>query len=399
MEEKKPITYADLKPRYNKVGEWKPLVYSGDISAIGKEVYELTKDEYDKRVYGAIYYIKATSCNVIEFIVKTHFEIPTDFQQMGSQYGKIQLHKIKFKESYANLEGIQVYDGTLELGGIEIEDIKNGLAFIDVSLHRIAFRLNTKVEWFMKYPHHDNDPNGLIKLKDTDMDSLGEYLMSNLGGKDSSMFDIAISWYINGNNSTNSFVRFLSYCIAIESLCDHLLSGKMEISLKYGIAEPEDVKENILKCIREEHDRLYGINPEKFVTTAYFECIGSIQKKLRGAMAIIFGEEHEYVKLFFNKTDKYSIYDLRSKLAHGSFTILDSEDKEIIEKRLPDVKHIAHELILRLSTGTMKDETIKEIATGRTISILFNNPRGTGVASNLDFFQNKDWTIKPEWLF
>ena len=58
---KKILMYSDLKPRYNNVGEWKPLVFGGNINILGKEIYDLTKDEYDKRIYGALYYIKATS--------------------------------------------------------------------------------------------------------------------------------------------------------------------------------------------------------------------------------------------------------------------------------------------------------------------------------------------------
>lgn len=396
--DKKILKYTDLKLRYNNVGEWKPLVFNGDINALGKEVDTLSKGEYDKRVYGALYYIKATTCNVIEFIVKTHFEIPSDFQQIGSQYGKIQLHKIAFTEDYFNVANIQVYDGTLELVGKEIDDIKNGLSFIDVTLHRLAFRIDTKLEWFLKYPHHDSNPNGVLSLSDDDMDLLKEYLVDNLKGEDSIIFDVAISWYINGNNSNNVFVKFLSYCIAMESLVDSFLSGKMEASSKFGIGTSEKIEEELVLLIKSKHNELYDKNPEQFIRETYSELFG-IQKKFRKAMEIVFGMDHKYLSLFFDKKDKYKIYDLRSELAHGSFNVLNSEHKEIIEKRLPDLKHVAHDFITRMSTGTLKDESPKKIRSQHGISIVFNNPRGIGVASSLDSFSNKDWRIKPDWLF
>lgn len=395
---KKFLTLSDLKPRYNNIGEWKPLIYLGDIDALDKEIYELTKNEYDKRIFGLLRYIKATSYNCIEFIVKTHFKIPTDFQQIGSQYGNIQLHKINFKE-YSNWGNIQIYDGTLELEGATTEDIKNGLDFIDISLHRIVFGLDTNLEWFIKYPNYDNNTSRMIQLNNDDMELLRKYLTENLKGKDSIIFDVAISWYINGNSSNNIFIKFLSYCIAIESLADNLLSGKMEISSKYGIDNSKYNVPDISQCIQEKYDQLYNTDPKKFVEESYFECIGGIKKRLRKAMEIVFGLDHEYIKIFFDKVDKYCMYDLRSKLAHGSFTILDSEHKKLIEKRLPDLKYIVYAFLFRLSTGTLKEQKIKRIKSQFSISINFTDPRGTGIASTLDIFPNKDWRIRPEWLF
>lgn len=395
---KKILTYKDLKPRYNNAGEWKPLTYSGNLHDLNKEINELVKDEYDKRIYGALYYIKATSCVSIEFIVKTYFEIPGDFQQIGSQYGKIQLHKVNFSADYVNIENMQVYDGTLELPGDSIEDIKSGLAFIDVTLHRLVFGMDTKLEWFMKYPHHDNNPKGLLHLTDEDMSILKEYLTENLKGEDSLIFDVVISWYINGSNSNNVFISFLNYCIAMESLADSFLSGKMEISAKFGVQDEVKNKQDLVSAIKEKHDELYESEPEKFLREAYSELIG-IQRKLRKAMEIVFGEEHKYISLFFDKKDGYRMYDLRSNLAHGSFNSLDVEHKKIIESRLVTLKEIAYDFIYRISTGTLKDELPKKIKPQVSISFLFSTPRGTGIASSLNLFPNKDWKIKPEWLF
>lgn len=392
------ITYANLKPRYNKIGEWKPLIFMGDSEVLKKEIQEETKEENDKRIYGALFYIKATSCNSIEFIVKTHFKIPSDFQQIGSQFGKIQLHKLDFS-GYDNLANIQIYDGTLELTEIDVDAIKNGLSFIDVTLHRLAFRLDTKVEWFIKYPHNNDDPDSIIDLTEEHVQLLGEYLTENLKGHDSIIFDMAISWYMNGNNSNNPFVSFLSYCIAMESLVDKFRNGKMEICAKYGVKKPKKIETDLLNCIQIKHDQLYATDPKQFIEEAYFDCIGSIQKKLRQTIEIVFGIDHEHIKLFFDKKGGYSLYDLRSKLAHGSFASLDSEHVELIKKRLPDIKHIAYQFILRLSTATLKNEKPKNINSSRSFSILFSSPKGTGVTNTLNMFPNKDWRIKPEWLF
>jgi hypothetical protein len=173
----------------------------------------------------------------------------------------------------------------------------------------------------------------------------------------------------------------------------------MAVCSRYGINLPVEIEENLLKCIKDKHDIFYATDPKRFIMDAYFDCVGSIQKRLRQAMEIVFGTEHEYLSLFFDKVDKYSTYDLRSRLAHGSFTILDSEHKELIEKKLPELKHIAYEFILRLSTGTAKDQIPKKIKPSQSFSIRLASPRGTGVTSTLDVFPNKDWRIKPEWLF
>jgi hypothetical protein len=185
----------------------------------------------------------------------------------------------------------------------------------------------------------------------------------------------------------------------MESLIDNFLSGKMEISSKYGISKAKKNIDDPLSCIREKHEQIYNADPKRFIEESYFECIIGIQKRFRKAMEIIFGVEHKYIKIFFDKVDKYCIYDLRSKLSHGSFTILDFKHKELIEKRLSDLQHVAYEFIFRLSTGTLKDQNIKKIKSQFILSINFTDPKGTGIASTLDIYPNKDWRIKPEWLF
>ena len=184
----------------------------------------------------------------------------------------------------------------------------------------------------------------------------------------------------------------------MESLSDSFMSGKMEISIKFGVENETKNKQNLISAIKEKHDKLYESDPEKFLREAYVDLVG-IQRKLRKAMEIVFGEDHEYISLFFDKKDGYKMYDLRSNLAHGSFNSLDIEHKKIIESRLVSLKEIAYDFIYRISTGTLKNELPNKIQPKFSISFIFNSPRGTGIASSLDLFSNKDWRIRPEWLF
>lgn len=393
------LTYKDLKPRYNEVGEWKPLVYSGDASVLQQKVNLLTDELEDKRIHGILMYIYATDCKSIEFIVKTHFEIPYDFQNIGSSIGSIQLHKIKFDDSYSSVANMQVYDCTLELKSVEVEDIRIALDFIDITLNRIAFRLDTKLEWFLKYSSYEKNSTGLRILDEEQIKLIGDYVMSSsIDTTDVISIDTAISWYVNGNNANNVYVRFLSYCIALESLAENFVFGKLDVSTKFGIKDAKLNSDDRKKIIEKLHTELYEKDPETFLRTAYSETTG-IGRNIRRALETVFGREHEYIDLFFKKSGGYSIYDLRSKIAHGTFTLIDQNQIVLIEKRLPELQMIANDFILRLSTQTLKDQKLVKLKRSFSISLLFNTPRDTGIANNLDMFPIKDWKIRPEWLF
>lgn len=217
--------------------------------------------------------------------------------------------------------------------------------------------------------------------------------------EDSSLFDTAIDWYVNGNRSTNIFHRFLSYYIALEGLAIPFIKGKMEVSKKHGVEKTSKKKKEseIKNCILKKHKSLYKINPVKFINESYSECVLGLRTLTREALQKVFGVNHKFISLFFKKIDGYSLYDLRNKLAHGVFSLIDPENQETIKKRLEDLQVITHEFIMRLSMRIKPEESYKKF-NRFSLSIFTNDPRSTGVCSSLELIPNKDWKIKLEWL-
>jgi|GEM_PF-5474980 len=391
----KPLYERGLKGRYNQIGEWKPIVYPQSSEMVSAEAHKRTKDELDKRIEACMFYCLTTCYHAIEFVVKTNIDLPFEYTTAKSnKIGVLHFHKVKLDIPSNSVSNIVVYDGTLELVNIENETIKNGLGLIETFLHKMSFRVDGKVEWFLKYPLY-SDASGKIAINKKGFSSIGKYMTVDLGS-DSSRIDTSISWFINGNISTNPFTKFLSYYIAFESLAIPFVDGKLEISTKYKIKPlPKSARnKQINECIRVLHEELYPSKPQEFVSKSY-ACIGSLNSKTKVALEKVFGKESTEVIDFFKKVDGYSFYLLRNKLAHGDFSHIEENDRRPIQERLGALKDIVFRFILALSSP--KNDRSKTYFS-HTLSMQTSDPRSSSVVSSLDFIPNKDWRIKLEWL-
>ncbi|QQG45567.1 MAG: hypothetical protein HYW89_01400 [Candidatus Sungiibacteriota bacterium] len=390
------LNFKPIDGRYNTIGEWKPLIYVGDSSPIQREVRELCKNEKDKRIDGCLFYIAITSHQVIEFVVVTNFEIPNDFITTTVGKLKIELHKIAMPVP-PNSHGYNtvVYDGTAYLLDHEIETIRDALDVIGVLVNRMAFRIRAKAIWFQKYDVYGAG-HGKSDLSDEDFEELRQYMLG-LKTADAAFIDTAISWYTTGRSATNESTQFMNYYIAVESLAIVFVDGMLDASKEFGIEVPSasERKQCTAECIRRLHDALYQADPSGFVTGSYSQCIRSLRAKTELALAKVFGEDHEFTKGFFDSSEGKSIYRLRNDLAHGNFNLIDRDELHQIRNKLPLLEDIAFAFIMRLSLG--KNQKYKK-ANRFSMSIKFDSPRDTKIASNLNMFPRKDWRIQWEWL-
>ena len=67
------ILYSMKINRYNKLGEWKPIIYDGNSAIIQQEVNKLSDNS---KVRGVIFYAKTTGFKCIEFVMKTSIDLP-----------------------------------------------------------------------------------------------------------------------------------------------------------------------------------------------------------------------------------------------------------------------------------------------------------------------------------
>ncbi len=392
----KPFYEVGLPGRYNPIGEWRPIVYPGESNEIQKMVVEATKNEKDKRIAGCLFYIMATARHAIEFVVRSNFEIPYDFLNSGAGDFRMLLHKVKMPETSDKVNfNVQIYDGTVFLPNISVDTIGDALDVVGVFLNRIAFRVDGKAEWFLKYSMYESGA-GKIRLSKKDFRLLGEYLVG-LKSLDVAIIDSAMSWYTTAKNSTNIFTQYLNYYIAMESLAVSLIDGEMEAGKEFGIEglSKEERKRKIEKCIKGLHEGVYQNDPAGFVRKAYSECILSLRNKTQSALIKVFGLDHEFVRSFSEKSEGKTLYDLRNDLAHGSFNHIDRAETNLIKSKLPVLAEIVYELIIRLSAGPdNKQRRFRRFSIGLT----FDDPRSFLVVSTLNNLVRTDWKIQWEWL-
>lgn len=405
-EEKKtqPVYPRPLPVRYSPYGEWQPLFYSGNLDALDKQLRERLAGNSDLRIRGCMQYMLATGLPVIEFLVKADFIFP--YPDNGTQHERGHLHMRKI--DVVNVENntaanLQVYDCSLEIPEVSVAAIENGLDMIDVLLYRLAYGLNAKYELIIKYANGRSEGSALVELTDEDVNLAIEYV-EKFRGEDSKILDRAISWYQAGNRLSlgNKLLSFLSYYLALEMLALNLHSGEMEASGQYGfkVLSKEERKTQTNKCILDiESTGLLKDDPEKFARKVYEECILGNYRKTKEVLSAVFGPESSEVKIFTRRIKKddeeYTLYKLRSNIAHGEFTPLGEDQLTIITEELSTVSDLTRRFISKI---LWKEEPV-DIDRKFRISIMMADPRSSGITNDRRMIDNHDWRIKLEWLY
>lgn len=390
-----------IEGRYNNPGEWTPLLYPAEgMDRINDEISTLTIGNTDQRIKDCLFYIICTGFHVIEFFLLCDFDLPKDLS-INLNNGKLYLHKLTFDHENNNFSvNIRAYDCTVKLNNINIQTLESALLEIHNALSVLAFSVDGWIKWKLKYQEYGH--NGDVALIETPhLKNLNKILSKTIRSEDINVFDIAMNWYLTANASDNVFHKFLSYCIGLEILAMTLIACDMNISKKYGISEAtrRKNKNKILKCIQDLYNEYYTDDPIKFINKAYFDCIVGIRKTIKIALEKVFGKDHPIIKLFFDKIEgQLSLYDIRSKIAHGDISFHDTRDIELVRSRMSDIKQISASFIARVTQGTNRRKKPIVLGNLRQISQDTRDPRSTFIISDLSLLPNNDWKIKKEWL-
>jgi hypothetical protein len=379
-----------LPGRYNKLGEWKPLLYRGKWDELSKftESYSKNTD-----VQGCNFYMLCTGHKVIEFVVRTNIEFPSDSFQIGGHF-----HFWKCEPLAGCDPGIKLYDCWVEVEEASENEIKRIIAMISVVVNRLVFPFNGTSEWRLKYNSISNTKSVAMPSQE-DIQLLDSMLTQFPKTQDAIVLDAAIDWYNHGRSARNIFTAFLCYYIAFESVAIAVAEGDADFNLNCPHENGMDSKNNKTTCIQEKFRLLYATDPMKFIKESYLECIVSLKARSRLIAERVFGVEHEHVRsLFENGTDGHSLSDIRGKLAHGVISLLSDEDEVLVGNRLHEMMSIAHEFLNRLIFSLKPDEPLPTWSGMHVASMSFADPRMTMVATPNTKFPNTDWKIRSEWL-
>lgn len=379
-----------LPDRYNIVGEWMPLIYPGESGQWQTKALGLTEEE---RIQGVLFYIYCTCHWAIEFAAKLAVKLPEDYTKLP---GNVHLHRVKQGDDQRDFYNEYVYDGTMFLDGISVEEIQKGLDTIQRAVEGIAFAFDCQVKWQVKYKIMDHQPGvGLPNKKD--MTLLQKLIKKSQEVQDITI-DTAINWYKLGLLTDNKLNAFLCFHIAIEGLAVKLANGELEASKFFNLKKEnkEERKKRMKETFDEYYKLYYTTDLKKLINDAYFDCLQPITASMKRAFAAVFGKDHPVIKEYFE--GKNSLNSIRGQLAHGEYSDWHYSQYLEVWKKLHHIQEISKgfitRVILQIPPGTKRPTWQRSFR----LSVSMDNPKGSLIASRLDVFPTKDWKIKPEWI-
>lgn len=388
----KRLHELNLPGRYNPMGEWKPIVAPEAVATLSDEARTLSDDP---DVQGALFYILSTGFRVIEFVVRTNIDLPHEEVRFGENFHLWKCPPLD--ETPQSNSNFRIYDGWVDLESVEPDYVRHAIAMIGVALNRMAFAYDASLHWRIKYRLHvGEEPLWTPNEEDTHL--INALLKDFPKADDSITLDSALDWYARGRASRNVFTAFLCYYVALESVARAVADGKADFGLGYRKETKSERRQARLTCIKEKHDALYEIDPARFITEAYFDCIVGLKEKTKRVTELVFGPEHPYLKLLFEKDeDGHSLNSIRGELAHGGVTLMDRDHEKLVRSRLHEIADISKEFLTRLIFFLKPEDSLPSWSGRFSNAMQFTDPRSTMFVNSEVPLIDKDWRIRPEW--
>lgn len=383
-----------LPGRYNKPGEWRPLIYSAGIDQVTAEARRFSPIE---QVQDVFFYLMATGHQGIEFAVRANIELPHEYVGLGTRF-----HLWKVPPRDANVgytSNTRIYDGWFNLEGTTPEAIAQGLQAISVGVNRLAFSCRSTAEWRLKY--RNSISGGCCVPSGDELQVLNRLLREFPDTEDAfTLLNYALDWFNRGSASPNVFVNFICSYIAIESVAK-AIHDEADFRLPYPPPRrPTPAEKRRLRdeCIRRKAEALLETKPAHFVLQAYFECIFTLKDQVRKAAELVFGAGHRYVAALCDSTDTQKcLGDIRSGIAHGGLSMSNLDHYDLVAKRLPEVRTIAHEFLSRIILRLQPVEAVPAFPATGLMTLDLQDPRHTIAVGHEAIIANKDWRMRAEW--
>lgn len=345
----------ERKQKFNNWGEREPIVCTNK-SKIDKAMHVKMRQDLSNPEKSALFVNEITGCKGFEFVgfsnakIERAILLPTGIILypcfMQTTVG-CSLKDPLIRASFRMLQtGQFVYDGWLPIQKMNDEDIRGRIRTLREVLGAFPLISGSKFDWYPKYQMSNSIPETHyffekeIKTieKFTETIELSKY-------DDRIALLRSIGWLSECIRVENSESKFLFAVLAIESLCTYIENLGLDSSFhtlaqnkKSKAGRKNERKNCILQTLTEQIDK----NPTKAITTAYFDCVVGIKKRLYNHLANIFGEKDEGLIAFFQKPEGgSSLYELRHSIAHGSHDILSEFDRNVIDKNIYKVEKLA----------------------------------------------------------
>ncbi len=385
-----------IPDRYNSLGQWKPLIFPGSQDDLEKFTSNINHQIDDEEVEGTLFYTKVTGKLVIEFVVRTSLQLPS---QPYNLQPNIHLWACPLPHGTTiNNQNIIVYDGWMDITNASPDSIKKEINYLRQTLHKLAFAFKASITWRLKYLPSFH-ASGITNPDLKEFIELEWFFNPILNDEEAIVIDSAIDWFNIGSTSSNPLTRFLCYFIALESIVIAITDGEAKFGLQLPDLTKTDLQTKKTECINNLATELLISDPISFATKAYFECVQSLKKRLKIVMEQVFGPTHIYLDLLFSNSKGLSLADIRSKIAHGKITMISNDDEKLIHENIYQMSVIAHEFILRIcySSTVLKPTNFHLTPNQFSQNISFSDPRTINIMTTDCLLPPNDWKIRPEW--
>jgi hypothetical protein len=383
-----------LPGRYNKLGEWKPLIYPGNPDHLVKEVAHLSNDP---DVQGVLLYLRLTGHRCVEFALRTNLELPGPYT--ATREGGLHIWKCPIEEHNPTDKNTCVYDCWLELKTGDVEEIEKGLSSIGHLISILCFPYGASYSWRNKYRTTVPETRKLTPTHE-ELKIVDHVLQTFPYTPDGVLLASAIDWYNRGTISSNVFTKFLCYYVALESVAVAIADGA-DLG-KTAITKPTKAEKQAatITCINDKQRELFDADPVRFVTESYFQCVQSLTAKTRLAVKAVFGDAHPYLRPLFESfpDGDISLSKIRSALAHGGVSLLDKQHEHLVRKHLHEMERITKEFLLRVLFRLEASDKVPSWSGTFQMSFVTADPRTTLFSSTESIFPKPvDWRIRAEW--
>jgi len=363
--------------RYNEWGYREPLVCADKQKIL--RAHQLAADKTKSPAErSALYFKEITGVKGLEIVVFSNAEIARpvhltrgivlfpcflsdkDKQSVNDPLAVATMHMRQDKQ--------YVYDGWLPITDWSGEGLRYSVESLDQTLSLFCLLSRSYMHWVPKYGNNSKSLS-TYPHEENNLDTVEEISVNleQLNMKDREAIYRSLGWLAYSVGSEIPMAKFLFSILAVESLASYLFSGVEANSVlrdicinKLNKAERRQQAEACIKAIMAEEE----VPLKNKINNAYFDCITGIREKIKKQMEYVLGDESWPVSLFFEKEDgKRSLYEIRSKIAHGALNAISDIERAKVSNRCWDAEKAAKFFVLKIikaATGMTKIEEVRK---------------------------------------
>lgn len=347
--------------KYNKWGKRKPVVYSNfkEFNRIKSEICAMNISD---AAQSALLFNKLYGHEGLEFVLFSNSKMENEIIFPNGL-----IIKPCFLSTTNNLNineplvcatilmeksSRYIYDCWLPITKWDEKSIDNEIRKIDETIAVFSLINTVSNTWEAKYSSIQKPKSTLHITGSEIIDVLTLSSKSQeLEGNDKIAFFRSLTWLKRAESIDDIFAKFLFCMFSIESLVGYIENEIEDSStFKKFQTEPKTKQEKDkerITLINKALDDDFEKKPIKAIVNAYFNGVVPIKSTLKKHLNKVFKNNLIVLEQLFEPKDN-SLYDLRSKIAHGKTDLIDEIEKKEVYIKSYEIEKIAREYLWRI---------------------------------------------------